>query len=49
MLTSEVVQEMAVQHPITDDIYNISELSTSMKLSKFAISMLKSSMSQIFV
>ena len=40
-LTTEVVQEMAVQHPITYDIYNICELSANMKLSKFAISVLK--------
>ena len=40
-LTSEVVQEMAVQHHITYDIYNICELSANMKLSKFAISVLK--------
>ena len=30
MLTSEVIQEIAVQHPITYDIYHTCELSASM-------------------
>ena len=39
-LTTAVVQEVALQHPITYDIYNICELSANSKLSKFAISVL---------
>ncbi len=39
-LTTAVVQEVALQHPITCVIYNICELSANSKLSKFAISVL---------